>query len=63
MSKENHPNIQAVAVAVDIVESIRKNLRGDAANEELSVMTLIDKDIVDFITNISIKLDEKFGVE
>ena len=63
MSKENHPNIQAVAVAVDIVESIRKNLRGDAANEELSVMTLIDKDIADFITNISIKLDEKFGVE
>lgn len=58
MNKEAHPNIQAVAVTSDLIESIRKNLRGGAKGIENDVMEKLEPDIVDTIVKISTRIDE-----
>ncbi|GAH28790.1 unnamed protein product [marine sediment metagenome] len=58
MSEEAHPNIQAVAVTVDLTESIRRNLRGGAKGRENVVMEKLEPYIVEVMVRISTKIDE-----
>lgn len=58
MNKEAHPNIQAVAVTADLIESIRRNLRGDAEGKENEVMEKLETDIVEAMVKISTRIDE-----
>jgi len=58
MSKEAHPNIQAVAVTGDLIGSIRRNLRGDAKGMENKVMEKLEPDIVEVMVKISTRIDE-----
>jgi len=62
MSKKNHPNIHAVQLSCDVIKSIRNNLRGNAKGRPLTI-SILDEDIIDFITTVSIKLDDKYGVK
>ena len=63
MSTRNHPNIHAVGLAMDMLESIRKNLRGHA-DERIKdmgdVISLLRGDIEEFIIGISTKLDKNY---
>lgn len=60
MSIENHPNIHAVWFTLNINDAMVKHLRGDAnqflneivGNEELKML------LVDFVANVSTKIDE-----
>jgi|GEM_PF-5935848 len=61
MSIENHPNIQAVAFSMDILNSIRKNLRGKAKSREDEVFDGVQDLIVDFVADVSTKIDEVVG--
>jgi hypothetical protein len=74
MSEENHPNIQAVQLTMDIMESIKKNLRGRAEDPRMSskVMHRIraiksgtcSNEIVDFVADISTLIDNVIeGIE
>ena len=67
LSLENDPNIHAVQLTMDIMESIKKNLRGKAADPKMSsrVMQKVNEiksgigsnDIVEFVANTSILID------
>lgn len=61
MSIENHPNIQAVALSVDIQTSIREHMRGKAKESENEVFDGITDLIVNFVADVSTKLDELVG--
>ena len=60
MSKEAHPNIHAVGLTVDIIQSIGDRLRGDGDDYKKIIMgnKEIGEKITDFVVNISIKIDE-----
>lgn len=60
MSIENHPNIQAVAVTADIIESIRTNLRGKGPDikNEITGDKIINNLLVGFIVDVSTRIDE-----
>ena len=63
MSLEDHPNIHAVGFSVDITTSLRKHLRGKALeNLEKKELAIGDEKItnliVDFVADISTRLDE-----
>jgi len=60
MSIEAHPNIQAVAVNVDILTSLEKNLRGEGLKQKERVLAdeEIKKMIVNFMVVISTRIDE-----
>ena len=59
MSKENHPNIHAVQVTTDLIQSIENNFRGKAGEHKKEVMSRIDNMIiVDFIANLSSEIDK-----
>jgi len=64
LSKENHPNIQAVQLTMDILQSIKKNLRGRAKDPRMSnkVMQKVNEikcsigsndsnDLIEFVAN------------
>lgn len=59
MSIEAHPHIQAVALTVDVINSIKTHIRGnalDCKNEVLSDKNL-NKLIEDFVVDISTEID------
>lgn len=59
MSKENHPNIHAIQVTVELIESIKNNLRGKADKHKKEVMSKIDNMIiVDFMADLSTEIDK-----
>ena len=68
MSLENDPNIHAVQLTMDIMESIKKNLRGKADDPQMSskVMKKVlevkhgigSNDVVEFVANISTLIDD-----
>lgn len=60
MSKENHPNIQAVALTCDIINSVKKHLRGKGKEHEIFVMSDgdIGNKICDFVVDISTTIDK-----
>lgn len=61
MSLENHPNIHAVGMTIDVTDIIRKRLRGDAAEKEFGdILPELSDDIQDFVLCISCKLDKMF---
>jgi len=62
MSIENSPNIQAVELTVDIIESYVSNLRGKAAEDKPKALRILTSKIVKFVTNLSEELDQTFGV-
>ena len=61
MSIANHPNIQAVALTLDIQTSIRKHLRGKAKGRENDVFDGIEALLIDFVTDVSERIDEVVG--
>lgn len=66
MSKEMHPNINAAGFTVDILVAFEKRLRGRASQDNLTkseAMTTVHELVVDFVTNVSVVLDQKFGTE
>lgn len=60
MSKEAHPNIHAVGLTVDIIQSVDNRLRGDGGDYKKIIMGNkdINKKITDFVVDISVKIDE-----
>lgn len=60
MSKENHPNIHAVKVTIELINSINSNLRGDAGKHKMEVMSKIfsSKTVVDFVADLSLEIDD-----
>ena len=59
MSKENHPNIQAVALTMDILKSIGKHLRGAGRGYACAMINDdIKKLIEDFVVDVSTTIDE-----
>lgn len=59
MSIERHPNIQATGLVVDIIESLRQRLRGDAASLPFEkVLEILEQSIQDFVVDVSTQLDE-----
>jgi len=62
MSIENNPNIQAVGLTVDIVNSYMHNLRGKAAEDKPKALQILTSKIVKFVTELSEELDQTFGV-
>ena len=59
MSKEAHPNIHAVKVTTELIESIKNNLRGKACEHKKEIMSKIDNMIlVDFIADLSLEIDK-----
>jgi len=64
MSKENHPNISAAGLVIDVFSAINKRSRGNAkkAGQQEIVQCVADA-VARFAVEISIMLDEKFGVE
>jgi len=61
MSIENHPNIHAVALSLDIQTSIRKHLRGKAKGRENEVFEKLKDLVIDFVADVSTKIDEVVG--
>ena len=60
MSKENHPNIQAVALTVDIFKSIGKHLRGQGRQYAGAMINKKVKNLIeDFVVDVSIELDRE----
>jgi hypothetical protein len=60
MSIEAHPNIQAVAVNVDLITSIERNLRGNGLKQKERVLAdeKIKNLIINFVVDISTRIDE-----
>jgi hypothetical protein len=64
MSIENHPNIHASGMTVDIIHSIINRVRGAAGEVPVGqILTLLDEDIQNFVVQVSIKLDETFSAQ
>lgn len=63
MSKEAHPNIQAVGFTTDILGSIEKWLRGGGKRYSADVMgdKKLNEIIVDFVVDVSTRIDEIVG--
>lgn len=59
MSKEAHPNIQAVGLTIDIIKSIEKRLRDKGLKQKKKVMgdESISNEIANFVVCISCKID------
>jgi len=60
MSVENHPNIHAVGLTVDIIQAIDNRLRRDGDDYKKIIMgnNEIGEKIADFVVDISTKIDE-----
>ena len=60
MSLEEHPNIHAVGLTMDIIQAIDTRLRKDGNDYKKIVMgnKEIGKIITDFVVDISIMVDE-----
>ena len=60
MNKEAHPNIHAVGLTTDIIQSIDNRLRGDGDDYKKIIMGNkgIRNKITDFVVDISIVIDE-----
>lgn len=64
MSKENRPNINAVGLMVGLTHAIELHIRGNARRAgTVSVLDLLNEDILTFVESVSEKLDEKYGRE
>lgn len=60
MSIENHPNIHAVKVTMELINSISSNLRGNASEHKMEVISKIlsSRTVVDFVADLSGEIDE-----
>jgi hypothetical protein len=62
MSVDAHPNIHAAGLAVDIMQAIRKRLRGKAAEDTYGKATeAVTEEIATFCVRVSCLLDERYG--
>ena len=60
MSKENHPNIQAVALTVDIFKSIGKHLRGQGRQYAGAMINKKFKELIEFfVVDVSTEIDRE----
>lgn len=60
MSKEDHPNIHAVKVTLELIDSVNNNLRGEAGKHKMEVMSKIHDSmiLVDFMADLSTEIDK-----
>jgi len=60
MSLEAHPNIHAVGLTMDVIQSIDDRLRydGDDCRKIIMADKELEKKIRDFVVDISVKIDE-----
>ncbi len=60
MSIEAHPNIHAVGLTIDVIQSIDNRLRydGDDCKKIIMGNKELEKKITDFVVDISVKIDE-----
>lgn len=64
MSRENNPNINAAGLVIDLFSAINKHSRGNAKKAgRAAIIQAVADAAARFSTEISIMLDEKFGVE
>jgi hypothetical protein len=64
MSIERHPNINAAGFTADIYMGYLQRLRGMAAKSMTEqTMEILSSRVGQFVTEISIALDEQFGTE
>ena len=63
MSLEEHPNIHAVGLTMDILQALATRLRrdGDDCKKIILGNKEIEKIIMDFVVHISVKTDEIVG--
>jgi hypothetical protein len=62
MSKENRPNLNAVGLTVDIMNSLRKHIRGPAGKATIgTVFTLLESEVRDFVEKVDEHLNQYFG--
>ena len=63
MSEENRPNLNAVGLVVDIMESIEKHKRGNARKnpKSIHVIEILKDEILDFIEVVNDKLNDAYG--
>lgn len=63
MSKENRPNLNAVGLIVDIMESLEQHVRGpaQAAGFHQRVWPLLEDDVKKFIEQVDESLNQYFG--
>jgi hypothetical protein len=62
MSIENHPNLHAVGLLVDIHNSLEKRIRGKAAEAGIKeVFPLLSDKIEAFVNDLDVLLDSKYG--
>ena len=61
MSREAHPNVNAVGLVADAFESVQKHLRGKAKEEPEKALSTVSDIIARYAVEISIKLDATFG--
>lgn len=61
MSVENHPNLHAVGLTLDISNALIHRVRGEAAEVPFAeILKTLEQEIQDFVVGISIKLDKAF---
>lgn len=60
MSIEEHPNIHAVQVTLNLIDSIDNNLRGKAGVHKMEVMSKIhdSRILVNFMADLSTEIDK-----
>lgn len=64
MSVQRHPNIQAVALTITVIDAILDNLRGPASEaSKAEIVALLEDDLIEFSAAISDKLDKAYGTE
>lgn len=62
MSEKNRPNLNAVGVAVDIMNSLEKHIRGKARKAGTAkVYLLLSNEIQEFVEKIDTLLNEEYG--
>lgn len=62
MSVDNHPNLQAVGLTVDIITALNNRVRGNAGQVPFAeVLAMLEQDIQDFVVLASTKLDATYS--
>jgi len=63
MNKEAHPNLHAVGLTTDILESISRRLRGGGTEKRGEILSDEDikREIVGFVVAVSTRIDEIVG--
>ena len=61
MSVEVHPNINAAGFTIDIAEAFLERLRGKAAHDHCTALSILNRNLVQMVVDVSVELDQTFG--